>query len=57
MIWESWDAFWAMGGYGVYVWGSFGVTLLCIVGEMAWVRRHRRLVWLRLQRMQSWDTQ
>lgn len=57
MIWESWDAFWAMGGYGLYVWGAFGVTLLCIVGEMAWVRRHRRRVWQRLQRMQSWDTQ
>ena len=29
MNWSSWEAFWAMGGYGLYVWGSFGVTALC----------------------------
>jgi len=23
--------FLAMGGYGLYVWGSYGVALLCIV--------------------------
>ena len=26
MRWESWSQFWAMGGYGVYVWGSMGMT-------------------------------
>jgi len=30
MIWSSWTEFWAMGGYGLYVWGSFGVTALCV---------------------------
>lgn len=38
MIWESWDAFWAMGGYGFYVWGSYAVVLLCIVVEI-WLAR------------------
>ena len=28
MSWESAHAFWAMGGYGLYVWGAFGMTLL-----------------------------
>lgn len=28
MIWNSASEFWAMGGYGLYVWGSFGVTAL-----------------------------
>ena len=26
MQWHSLDEFLAMGGYGFYVWGSFGVT-------------------------------
>ncbi len=34
MQWGSWSEFWAMGGYGLYVWGSFSVTLLCMAGEM-----------------------
>ena len=38
MIWESWDAFWAMGGYGLYVWGSYAVVLICIVLEIALAR-------------------
>ena len=34
MIWESWDAFWAMGGYGLYVWGSYAMTALVLLLEM-----------------------
>ncbi len=26
MIWSSASEFWSMGGYGVYVWGSMGVS-------------------------------
>ena len=33
MNWTSWDEFWRMGGYGLYVWGSYGVTLLVMVLE------------------------
>ena len=57
MIWESWQAFWAMGGYGFYVWGSFGMTLLCVVAEIWLLRSHRLQVWRRLKRMKSWDIQ
>jgi heme exporter protein D len=35
MIWESWRDFFAMGGYALYVWGSFIVVLLCMAGEIA----------------------
>ena len=28
---ESWQAFWDMGGYGFFVWLSFGVTLLAVL--------------------------
>jgi heme exporter protein D len=34
MNWGSLDSFLAMGGYGFYVWGSYGVTALCIVLEI-----------------------
>ena len=41
MIWNSWSEFWAMGGYGLYVWGSFGVTAMCVALEMVWVKNAR----------------
>ena len=41
MIWNSWNDFWAMGGYGLYVWGSFGVTAMCLALEMVWVKNAR----------------
>jgi len=42
MIWDSWDAFWAMGGYGLYVWGSYAVVLMCIVVEIVLARAGQR---------------
>jgi heme exporter protein D len=34
MIWESWSDFFAMGGYALYVWGSFVVVFGCMAGEV-----------------------
>ena len=42
MIWSSFSDFWSMGGYGLYVWGSFGVTALLMGAEAFWTRRGRR---------------
>jgi heme exporter protein D len=28
MIWNSWSDFWHMGGYGLYVWGSYGLCAI-----------------------------
>ena len=42
MIWESWDAFWAMGGYGLYVWGSYAVVLICLSLEIVLARSGQR---------------
>lgn len=39
MEWGSLNEFLAMGGYGLYVWGSYLVTLLCILLEILAVRR------------------
>lgn len=57
MNWESWEAFWAMGGYGLYVWGSFGVTAVCIAGEVWLLGRQRRQVRQRIRRLLAWDGQ
>ncbi len=36
--------FFAMGGYGFYVWGSYGVTAIVILAEVLTVRSRRRSV-------------
>jgi heme exporter protein D len=40
--WSSWSDFLAMGGYGLFVWGSFGVTALVMAGEILSLRLRRR---------------
>jgi heme exporter protein D len=40
MNWTSLDEFLHMGGYGLYVWGSYGVTLVVMLAE-ALMARHR----------------
>ena len=48
MSFDSWYAFFAMGGYAFYVWASLGLTLLVLGYIMlSPVLRHRQL--LRLQ--------
>jgi heme exporter protein D len=42
MNWESWSQFLAMGGYGLYVWGSYAVTLVVLIGEIAALVMRRR---------------
>lgn len=33
-----------MGGYGVYVWGSYGVTLVLLAAELLSLRARKRRV-------------
>ena len=40
MNWGSLSEFLAMGGYGLYVWGSYGVVLVLMVAEPL-LARHR----------------
>jgi heme exporter protein D len=43
MNWNSASEFFAMGGYGLYVWGSYAVTaVLMLVEPVLAVRRRRR---------------
>jgi len=43
--------FFNMGGYALYVWGSFGVTALLMAAEPILVRSRRRAARRRLARM------
>ncbi len=45
MNWNSPSDFFAMGGYALYVWGSFGVCALALVLEPLLVtKRYRNIV-------------
>jgi heme exporter protein D len=51
MIWNSWNDFFAMGGYGLYVWGSFIVVIVCMVGEIVLLQLRWKAI---RQRMKRW---
>jgi heme exporter protein D len=36
------DNFFAMGGYAVYVWGSYAITAIVLVANAWWPRRWER---------------
>lgn len=42
MNWSSLGEFLDMGGYGLYVWGSFGMCALVLAGEVLSLRMRRR---------------
>ena len=42
MIWSDWSKFFAMGGYGLYVWGSLGMCVLVPLLEIAQLNLRRR---------------
>lgn len=48
--WNSFGDFIAMGGYGLYVWSSFGVTVLIMTVEPILVARNRKTTITRLKR-------
>ena len=50
MNWESPAAFFAMGGYGLYVWGSFGVCALLMIVEPIMARKRRNDILRSLRR-------
>jgi heme exporter protein D len=52
MQWESWQAFFYMGGRGFYVWLSFGLTALCVLWEVIALRKRHQAA-LRLTRLLS----
>lgn len=56
----NWQEFFAMGGYGFYVWSSFGITAVCMIGACVHALRAesgiKRLI-REEQAMQRWAAQ
>jgi heme exporter protein D len=46
MVWHSFGDFLHMGGYGLYVWGSYGVTFAVMATEAALAMRRQRTAFL-----------
>ncbi len=45
MTWNSWSDFLAMGGYGLYVWGSMGAcAVVCIAEPLMLILKRRALL-------------
>ena len=50
MNWASWSDFLAMGGYALYVWGSYGVVFGLLVLEMVLLILRKRGILRELMR-------
>jgi len=50
MIWKNWGDFFSMGGYALYVWGAYGVTLVVMISEVVLLALRRRSLVERLRR-------
>jgi heme exporter protein D len=38
----DWSKFFSMGGYGLYVWGSYGITFVLLAGEVLMLLKRNR---------------
>jgi len=38
----NWSKFFSMGGYALYVWGSYGVTFVLLGGEVLMLMKRKR---------------
>jgi heme exporter protein D len=43
--------FFSMGGFGFYIWTSFGLTFLLMLAEILYLRQQRRTNLKRIQRI------
>jgi heme exporter protein D len=55
MMWSSVADFIDMGGYGLYVWGSYGLSLLLMLGEPVLAARRRRRALREAAQAELWD--
>jgi len=49
----NWSEFLAMNGYGMYVWGSYGMALAIFIVEVALVRHKRKITLQQLRMMRD----
>jgi heme exporter protein D len=57
MQWTSLSDFLAMGGYGLYVWGSYVLLAVFLIGETMLLRKGRNQTLKLLKRMRNWEEQ
>jgi heme exporter protein D len=55
MIWNSAGEFFAMGGYGLYVWGAYGVVIVWMLVEPMFVARRHAQALARVQPTEKED--
>ncbi len=55
MNWGSVGAFLDMGGYGLYVWGSYAVMAVCLAVEPWLIARRRRRALREAAQAEVWD--
>ena len=53
MIWKSWQEFFAMGGYALYVWGSVIVVAVFMAGEVVSLRYRNKSIRAQLTHVRS----
>jgi heme exporter protein D len=53
MTWNSVNDFIGMGGYALYVWGSYGAGFLLLTAEILAVCRRRRAAFANLRQMHA----
>lgn len=53
MMDRSWSDFFSMGGYALYVWGSYVLALLAIGGEVLFLLRRKRFLLTRMDRFSA----
>ena len=53
MTWNSLNDFLAMGGYALYVWGSYGMTAVLAVVEIMALRARRQRAMDELRRVRG----
>jgi heme exporter protein D len=49
----NWGEFFAMKGYALYIWGSYGMALLVFIVEVALVRHKRKITLQQLRLMRD----
>jgi len=49
----NWSEFFAMKGYGLYVWGSYGMALSIFIIEIVLVRHKRKITLQQLRMMRD----
>ncbi|MCB5189149.1 heme exporter protein CcmD [Methylobacillus arboreus] len=54
MQWNSFADFLSMGGYAVYVWSSFGLTILALIWEVAALRLRKSKAIKQIKQADAW---